>query len=51
MMFTLVPSINLVDNNAYLNGNLKRKRTENEETTVKPTTKEERVRNINLKGL
>ncbi|CAF3891872.1 unnamed protein product [Rotaria sp. Silwood2] len=35
-------SIDLVDNNAYLNGNLKRKRTENEETTTKPTTKEER---------
>jgi hypothetical protein len=40
-----VPSIDLVDNNAYLNGNVKRKRTENEETTtIKPTTKEERVR-------
>ena len=43
MMFILVPSINLVDNNAYLNGNLKRKRPENEETKIKPTTKDERV--------
>ncbi len=38
-----VPSINLVENNAYLNGNIKRKRTDNEETP-KPTSKEERVR-------
>jgi hypothetical protein len=43
-MFTLVSSINLVDNNAYLNGNIKRKRTENEETTTKSSSKEERVR-------
>ncbi len=39
-----VPSINLVENNAYLNGNIKRKRTDNEETP-KPTSKEERVKN------
>ncbi len=42
-----VPSINLVDNNAYLNGNVKRKRTENEETTTtKSASKEERVRGL-----
>jgi len=39
-----ISSINLVDNNAYLNGNVKRKRTENEETTTTTTTKEQRVR-------
>ncbi len=38
-----VPPINLVENNAYLNGGVKRKRTENEETP-KLTSKEERVR-------
>ena len=38
--------INLVENNAYLNGGAKRKRTENEETP-KPTSKEERVRKRN----
>lgn len=38
------PSIDLIENNAYLNGKLKRKRTENEEPTPKPATKEERVR-------
>ena len=42
-MFVIVPSLNLVDSNAYLNGSLKRKRPENEETTTKPTSKEERV--------
>lgn len=50
------PSINLVENNAYLNGNVKRKRPDNAEattatttttTTAKPTTKEDRVR-LNL---
>ncbi len=38
-----IPSINLVENNAYLNGNIKRKRTDNDETP-KPPSKEERVR-------
>ena len=40
------PSIDLVENNAYLNGNVKRKRTDNEEsttTTTKSSTKEDRV--------
>jgi len=47
-----VPSINLVDNNAYLNGNVKRKRTENEETTTKTksTTKEERKRAMRVES-
>ena len=38
-----VPSINLVENSAYLNGNIKRKRTDKEEPAVKPMSKEERV--------
>ncbi|CAF1276476.1 unnamed protein product [Adineta steineri] len=58
-----VPSINLVENNAYLNGNLKRKRKDEEETPVpaKPTTKEQRkqamrvesgqVQNINVPNI
>lgn len=43
------PSIDLVENNGYLNHNLKRKRTEdNAETSqTKPTTKEERVCGFN----
>jgi len=46
-----VSSINLVDNNAYLNGNLKRKRTENEETTTtKLTTKEDRKRAMRVES-
>jgi len=45
-----VPSINLVENNAYLNGSLKRKRTENEETTTKPTSKEERKQAMRVKS-
>ena len=40
-----MPSINLVENNAYLNPNVKRKGpTETEEP--KPTTKEQRVKNF-----
>ncbi|CAF4308071.1 unnamed protein product, partial [Adineta steineri] len=59
-----VPSINLVENNAYLNGNLKRKRKDEEETPpppAKPTTKEQRkqamrvesgqVQNINVPNI
>jgi len=46
-----VPSINLVDNNAYLNGNVKRKRTENEETTTtKSATKEDRKRAMRVES-
>jgi len=46
-----VPSINLVDNNAYLNGNIKRKRTENEETTTtKSATKEDRKRAMRVES-
>jgi len=44
------PSIDLVENNGFLNHNLKRKRTEdNAETSqTKPTTKEERVGELRL---
>jgi len=45
-----VPSINLVENNAYLNGNLKRKRPQNEETTPKPATKEDRKRAMRVES-
>lgn len=38
-----VPAIDLVENNAYLNNNVKRKRTDNEQPTT-TTTKEDRVR-------
>jgi len=44
------PSINLVENNAYLNGSLKRKRPENEETVTKPTSKEERKQAMRVKS-
>ncbi|CAF1481979.1 unnamed protein product [Rotaria magnacalcarata] len=44
------PSIDLVNSNAYLNGSLKRKRTENEETAPKITTKEERKRAMRVES-
>jgi len=46
------PSIDLVENNAYLNGNVKRKRTDNEEstTTTKPSTKEDRKRAMRVES-
>lgn len=43
----VTPSINLMENNAYLNSNVKRKRADDEQpattTTAKATTKEDRV--------
>jgi len=47
------PSINLVDNNAYLNGNVKRKRKQTEETTTtttKSATKEQRKRAMRVES-
>lgn len=47
-----VPSINLVENNAYLNGSVKRKRMDNEEqeAATKATTKEERKRAMRVEA-
>jgi pescadillo protein len=46
-----IPSINLVENSAYLNGGQKRKRIETNETTVaKSTTKEERKRAMRVES-
>lgn len=42
--FLSASSLNLPENNAYLNGTIKRKRPEAEEPTPKLLTKEERVR-------
>lgn len=46
---TSKPSIDLVENNAYLNGNLKRKRTE-ENVETKPSTKEERKQKMRVES-
>jgi len=43
-----IPSINLLDNSAYLNGTQKRKRTD--DTNVKSTTKEERKRSMRVES-
>jgi len=48
-----IPSIDLIENNAYLNGSVKRKRTDNEEiptTTTKPSSKEERKRAMRVES-